>query len=214
MTVRVVAKPQGRAVKEVVKWELYDTKVFLDTGATGVLQFYLNPNPGGLIFTNMHLSGQLPKPRSMDVYGIAVEMFPGFDQDRATGIYQIWAAEKKKIRETAWIQLTVGVKPYLIEPLMRIPEGMGATGITAGADDSTGAVNEMLLTHGLQEVHHYYPLGVPIAGGLDPIEIPEQQSFSVTITWPNPPVLNTTGRSSLNVYVRCYLIGNLHREVQ
>lgn len=211
---RFVQEPIGQAVREVVAWELFDTKPFLNDGTTNALTFFLNPSALGPLYTNMHVSGQLSNPDKMDVYGVAIEIFPDFDQNRALGIGELWASEKKKIREGCWIEFWVGTKTYLILPLLRIPEGMGATGITAGADTDTGSLHEMLLTHGLQDVKHYYPVGVPIKGILDPVEIPSQQGFRVVLQWPNPPNLSATGQSGLDVLIRVFLIGNLWRSVQ
>lgn len=209
---RYVAKRPGRVVREVVKWELFDTKAYAAAGVA-TLRFFLNPTAGP-INSNMSTSGMLPNPQKFDAYGIAVEIFPDYDQVRATGIEEDWAAEKKKIREGAWLQLNVGVKPYLIQPLVRIPEGLGGAGLTAGADETTGAVNEMLLTHGMQDIKHFYPLFVRLKGEDVPIEIPSQQSFYVDIFWPTIIAINATGRTGLHVLVRVYLIGHMFREVQ
>lgn len=209
---RVVAAPQGRPVREVVRWELFDTKQYPAAGI-GTLQFFLNPAVTPLD-SNMNGSGVLTNPQSFDAYGIAVEIFPQYEEAVADGISELWAIEKKKIREGAWLQLTVGIKPYLILPLKRIPEGMGFTGLSAGADDTTGAVDEMVLTHGMQDVKHVYPLAVRIRGENVPIEIPAQQAFKVEIFWPTFIPTTETGHTTNVVRVRVYLVGHLWREVQ
>ena len=205
--------PRGAAVREVVNWELHDMKEYAADGSTTTLTFFLNPTQTNPLWSNMHASGQLTDPQSMDIYGIAVEIFPSDDQGAAAGIYDIWAAEKKKIRETALFEFVIGSKPYLVEPLIRIPEGMGFTGAASGAD--AGGPNLLILTHGQQNVKHFYPVGVPIKGVLDPLTIPSNQAFYVRITWPEGSVdINDTGRSSLTVSIRVLLIGHLKREVQ
>jgi len=216
MTERFVQALPGAPVREVVSWELFDTHAFANNGTTTVLVFFLNPNQASPLTSNMHSSGQLSTPQQMDVYGLAVEIFPDWDDDFDHGIRQNWAAEKKKIRETAWLQFQVGEKSYLTLPLLSIPEGMGGAGPTAGADDTTGAVNEIVLTFGTQDVKHYYPVSVPIQGVADPVEIVTQQGFKVTITWDTGtvPNLSETGRSGITAQVRVYLVGQLWRGVQ
>jgi len=210
---RFVQAPRGEAVREVVNWELYDTKEYNADGTTTTLTFYQNPTQTNRLWSNMHASGQLTDPQEIDIYGTAVEILPSDDQNAYTAIYDAWAAEKKKLRELALYELYIGSKPYLVEPLIRIPEGMGYTGVTSGAD--AGGPNLLFLTHGRQNVKHFYPLGVPIKGVLDPLTIPSNQSFYVQITWPEGALdIDDTGRSGLTVSIRVYLIGHLKREVQ
>ena len=213
MARRYIQSPQGQAAREVIAWELFDTKTYINGG--GTLMFFLTPNQTSPLTSNMHASGQLPTPHRLDVYGMAVEIFPGFAQSYAYGIKKLWVSEKKKIRELCWLEFYVGDKPYLIQPLIEIPEGVGCTGLTSGADESTGAVDELCMVNGIQDVKHKYDLWVPIKGEKDPIEIPEQQGFKVLLQWDaNAPNLSDTGQSDLTVYIRVILIGYLWREVQ
>lgn len=193
---------------EPLKQDMYDTKSYPAAGVA-VLEFFRNPNPGGELFTNMAASGQLPYPQQYHAMGLAVEILPNVVCGAAAGGAAIWATEKKKIRENAWLKLHIGSKDYLTIPLKRVPEGVGPHGFGASAL-ATGIV---ALTNGVQDLSHHYDLTVRMGGKIQPIHIPSQQSFFVQIYWPQLVVHSFSGTGEY-VIVRVYLAGVLWREVQ
>lgn len=205
---RVIPAAPGIPALEPIKQDLYDTKEYPAAGAS-VLEFYRNPAAGELN-SNMAASGQLPHPQQFHAMGIAVEMLPEVAIDSLDGAYDAWAANKKKIREGAWIKLHIGAKDYLTLPLKRVPEGVGPSGFAAGADATP--LTNMFLTNGVQDLGHYYDLTIRMAGKVKPIHIPSQQSFFVQIYWPT--LIPHAFASAEHVLVRVYLVGILWREVQ
>jgi len=208
MTRRIAPAAAGIPALEPIAQELYDTKPYPIAG-TGVLTFFQNPSAAGELETNMVASGQLPYPQQFHAFGIAVEIFPGYGEPELSGVDHLWAEEKIKLRERAFLKLTIGSKDYLTLPLVRVPEGLGySAGFALG--DGT-AFDQTVISQGISDIKHAFELTVPQQGKIKPIHIPAQQSFRVEIRWPQPlPLVFMT----VPVKIRTYLVGVLWREVQ
>lgn len=206
MTRRIAPEAAGVPALEPIAQDLYDTKLYPSLG-TGILTFFQNPAVGSERETNMVSSGTLSYPKQFHAFGIAVEIFPAYLDTADIGVTEVFAQDKKKLREHAYLTLVIGSKDYLTLPLTRIPEGVGMTGAIAG-----GATNSYAITHGVPDIKHAFELTVPQQGKIKPIHIPAQQSFRVDIRWPNILVLN--GAHDNGIKVRVYLVGVLWREVQ
>lgn len=186
---------------------LYDTKPITDGGVAS-LTFFVNPT-AGYLWSNMPGQGALPKPQEFYALGIAIEIFPDTAADMDDGVTDTWAGHKKKIFEAAYVQFTVGQKYYCHIPLKRIPEGLGSAGIGVGGEDT----NTLIITNGVPDVNHYWPLAVKL-GELKPVHIMSQQSFRVDVYWPTAAQSAPGLGTGVSAQCRCYLAGIRLREVQ
>ena len=208
MTRRIIPTAGGIPALEPVNQELYDTKPYPLIG-TGTLDFFRNSAVGELN-SNMVASGQLPHPQQFHVFGIACEIFPGYDEADTHGVSAIWAQDKARMKEEAFLRLRIGAKDYLTTPLNRVPEGVGLAGVAAGTSLTGGPI---VVSNGLQDISHYYDVTVPQGGKIKPIHIPAQQSFFVQVRWPNLVAIDAYGVDEPPL-IRVYLVGVLWREVQ
>lgn len=230
---RVIAEAQGIPLLEPIANDLYDTKVYPNAGIN-ILEFFKNPGvvapPAGVsavdpIYTNMPVNGQLASPQSFEVKGIVVEMFMNLIETANLWIEKqmgppdwSWASAKKRIREVGWIRFKIGSKDYLIEPLQRIPEGVGPSGLGVGGP---GAVvflgNQIAITHGVQDIKNYYDMTIIADESKIPLLIPSQQNFVVQLYWPTLVPIGSWGAEPMvfpTSLIRVYLLGYWWREVQ
>jgi len=207
---RFIEAQQGLPVREVVRQDIYDTKV-LPQGGIASLTFFTQPT-AGMINSNMVGQGMLARPKEFYCLGIAIQVFPGWTADMDDGITDTWAAYKKKIYEGGYVYFWVGDKLYTTSPLKRFPEGTGNAGMGTGGEDN----NTILFCNGLQDINHYWETCVHNVGNMKkkPIHIMFQQSFSVVVTWPTQATANPGFGTGLDARIRVYLRGYLWREVQ
>ena len=205
MARRIVPAAAGVPALEPIRQDLYDTAAQTIANPVATLDFFRTPGAGELN-SNMQGSGQLPHPQQYHAFGICAEIFGAEGVEADEVMAELWAAFKKKLRETAWLRLRIGSKDYLTIPLKRVPEGMGYAGVGAGGTD----VVSIPITNGVQDVQHYHDLTIKQMGKIKPIHIPAQQSFLVQVIWPALPPF----ADRYDFRIRVYLVGILWREVQ
>jgi len=173
---------------EAIRQSLYDTQAYAAAGQTQLSYFSLPVGQGGktLSDTNMSLAGQLPKNQEFLVQSIEVVFYPTTPTVAAQMPGAFGAQAAASLVNDAYIfgrsgslNLTIGSKPYLQEaPLGRFPakahfclDAALADATTAGADMQS-------------RVAFGYSAGRPYMLDPAPLLLPENQNFSITLSWP------------------------------
>jgi len=175
---------------EAIRQSLYDYQVYAAAGQAQ-LSFFTSPVGGTrtLTDTNMTLAGQLPKNQEFLVQSIEVFFTPttptvAAQMPAAFGAQAVSAIVNDSfiVGRSGNLVFTIGSKPYLQEaPLGRFPQKAyyGVEG--AAADTSTaGAAFQSRIVFGRWGGRPYL---------LDPASLllPENQNFSVALSWPEGP---------------------------
>jgi hypothetical protein len=173
---------------EAIKQTLYDFQAYAAAGQT-FLQFFAVPagqSSKTLSDTNMTLAGQLPKNQEFLVQSIEVQFFPTTPTVAAQmpAVFGAQAAQSLVndvyiVGRSGNLNLTIGSKTYLQEaPLGKFPPKTHLC-VDAALSDATTAGAAMQGRTG-----YAYWGGRPY--NIDPaaLLLPENQNFSVTLSWP------------------------------
>lgn len=168
---------------EVIRNSLYHFQSYALAGQSS-LTFFQDPNgSGGRTFadTNMEAAGVLPSPQrflilGMEVYFSSAE-FPS-EAPKAPDVDNQVNDVFEVVTGSAWLELTIGSKPYLREaPLLRMPPSAFMTGF-AGLSDSTTAG-----ASGFSRTSYASAAGEPYR--IDPpLMLEATQNFKVTLNFP------------------------------
>jgi hypothetical protein len=173
---------------EAVRQSLYDFTAYAAAGQTS-LSFFQQPvgqSSKTLSDTNMTLAGQLPKNQEFLVQSIEVQFFPT-TPTVAAAMPSFFGAEAAQVLindvyivgRSGNVNLTIGSKPYLQEaPIGKFPPKTHMC-VDAALADATTAGAALQTRTGFA-----YWAGRPYV--LDPaaLLLPENQNFSVTLSWP------------------------------
>ncbi len=172
---------------EAIRQSLYDYQAYAAAGQSQ-LSFFVTPLGGTrtLTDTNMTLAGQLPKNQEFLIQSIEVFFSPTTPTVAAQMPAAFGAQAIAQIVNDSFIVgrsgnlvLTIGSKPYLQEaPLGRFPQKCRFSVEGAAADVTTaGASLQSRIVYGSWQGRPYL---------LDPaaLLLPENQNFSVTLSWP------------------------------
>jgi hypothetical protein len=178
---------------EVVRQTLYDFQSYAMAGATQFTFFALPIGQGGKTKadTNMTIAGSLPAPLRFAIQAIEVyfipSVFPSLAPQAAAidaHVNDIW----EFYTATAWLELQIGSKPYLIEaPPMRFPPFAHMAGF-AGMSDATTAAAALF-----SRTSHMYATGRPYI--IDPpLMLEPTQNFNVQLNFPTAVAISATAR--------------------
>lgn len=172
---------------EAIRQSLYDYQVYAAAGQSQ-LSFFTSPLGGTrtLTDTNMTLAGQLPKNQEFLIQSIEVFFSPTTPTVVAQMPAAFGAAAIAQVVNDAYIVgrggnlvLTIGSKPYLQEaPLGRFPQ-KASFGVEGAASDTStaGASLQARIVFGKWQ-------GRPYLLDPAPLLLPENQNFSVALSWP------------------------------
>jgi hypothetical protein len=173
---------------EAIRQTLYDSGTYAAAGQT-FLAFFAQPAGSGtktLSDTNMTLAGQLPKNQEFLVQSVEIHFFPTTPTVAAQMPGAFGAGVAQQLLNDVYIfgragnlNLTIGSKTYLQEaPLGRFPPKAYFCVDAALSDATTAAAN-------LQGRSGYARWGGrPYVLEPAPVLLPENQNFSVTLSWP------------------------------
>ncbi len=191
--------------EEGIRQDLYHFQTYAAAGQTS-LTFFQSP-VGSLANTfadtNMDIAGVLPQGkrfwlRSIQIYflpGEAVTKGPQADAP-AQFVNDVWTFYKS----IAWLELTVGDKPYVREaPLMKFPPNGRLGGFAAIATDLTaGAATQTL-------VDYAAALGKPYTLDGAPIYLSSMENFKLTLNWPTVVALPSTVAARVGIVFGGYI---------
>lgn len=140
----------------------------------------------GAADTNIDIPNQLGSDKRMLVRAISVHFIPGSGpaQLDATAVLKSAANDAKVVLEgLAYLTLTIGDKPYLIEsPLAALPAGIGTAVAAGGVQETQGAA-----ANGTMQVS-YGTNGVPMFSCIRPLLVPialwRTSKFAAGISFP------------------------------
>lgn len=173
---------------EAVKQSLYDYQAYAAAGQSSLTFFALpiGQSSKTLSDTNMTLAGQLPKNQEFLVQSIEIHVFPTTPTVTAQmpAVFGAQAAQSLVndvyiIGRSGNLNFTIGSKPYLQEaPLGRFPPKTHLS-IDAALSDATTAGAALQARTGIG-----YWVGRPYSLDAAKLLLPENQNFSVTLSWP------------------------------
>ena len=200
----IVAKMAGflraRPDEEVIDQPLYHFQSYATTGAYNYTFFNtaIGSATNGIADTNMEAAGQLSAGKRFAVFGISVVFLPGVapvtSQSTANTVPPNAVNDAKGVLEgIGSLNFKVLNKDYLtIAPLSYLPAGFG-TFMSASS-----IINNQQTAADKSMFGGYAVNGVPLpAAGRRlrvPISIPQQVTFSVTITFPSLITVGTASR--------------------
>jgi len=177
----VVSSPQPRATLRPLKQPRYDTENIPSAGTANTLNFFQRPigqafanAPVGtgktLADTNMQQAGQLGTPTEFDVWGFNVR----------TNV-TITQADHQIAMDQGVFTFNFGQgRPWLQTQLRDIPAGVDSHG--SMAVDGAGALDvRQIITNGMPSIKELYSFAV----GRKPVRIRSNETFGVTLNWPN-----------------------------
>jgi len=178
---------------EVVRQTLYDFQTYAMAGATQ-MTFFSTPigqSSKTKADTNMTIAGSLPAPLRFAIQAIEIYFFPGVFPSAAPAaaaidnhVNDIWEV----YTATAWLELQIGSKPYLIEaPPMRFPPFAHMGGF-AGMSDATTAAASLF-----SRTSHLYATGRPYIVD-PPLMLEPTQNFTVQLNFPTAVAISVAGR--------------------
>jgi len=173
---------------EVIKQSLYDSAAYPAAGATQ-LTFFSVPvgqSSKSLSDTNMSLAGQLPKNQEFLVQSVEILFHPSTPTVAAqmpavygAGVVAALVNDAYIFGRSGNLTLTIGSKPYLQEaPLGRLPGKVGFDIDASASDASTAAASQQ------SRVAFGKWVGRPMLLDPAPLLLPENQNFTVSLTWP------------------------------
>ncbi len=185
--------------EEVIRQSLYDFQAWGASGA-GVTQYSFFQVPVGQSSktkadTNMTNAGMLPNPQKFLVQSLEVFFFPGGEIARilsaATDI-DTWSDDIEAFYHgVAYLELTIGTKPYLTEaPMVRFPPKTRIKGNFAVAE-TAAATNGHYFDMSSAEGRPYFLT--------PPLLIPPTQNFQVTINFPTALTLPSATDARLGI---------------
>lgn len=173
---------------EAVRQSLYDFQSYPQAGSTFLAFFALPVGQSGktLSDTNMSLAGQLPKNQEFLIQSVEILLFPSVPTVAASMPAAFGAPAVPALVNDTYIvgrsgnlQLVIGSKPYLQEaPLGRFPPKTRMEIDAALSDATTAGAN--LATR----VAIAFWAGRPYILDPSPLLLPENQNFSLTLSWP------------------------------
>lgn len=206
---RIVREPPAKlALLKALKQPVYDTEVQDQAaGATARLTFFTRPegqaDAAGVaktrFETNLATSGQLPKPKFMDLYGFRVRIF-----NRGAAAPVAWA-DYYAMLFRARFEFRVGDVTVLEIPLDEIPQGVGFSGFNA-LDASPAPLDRTEMSRGVPSVYEVFDITVRRL----PQRISHGEQIQALIEWHGgAPVLT----AAVSIAVRVSLIGVLYPEI-
>jgi hypothetical protein len=199
--------PNLQAQTEAIKWNLYDTLPYAQSGQQQLMFFQSPVGQNGRTYadTNMQAAGTLPNPQQFLVTGIELYFFPGQVPSPAVGApatdeftndtYKFWTAP-------AWLQFFIASKPYLQEsPLLKFPPPNGLSGWAAIADTTTPAVAQQTKSTYATACGECFEMNPPVL-------LTTSTNFNINLNWPTLQSLSAAG------VVKCNLSGLLYRASQ
>ncbi len=198
---KLVQEPAPRrAVLKQLKQPYYDTEVNTLAAPVAALNFFTRPLgqadnaavPKTRYETNLGTSGQLPKPRSLDLYGFRMKIFNG---NAATAIAAppIFA-DLYAILYRARFEFRIGDSRVIEVPLDEIPQGVGFSGVPV-IDGSAAPIDRPVMTRGVGSV--YEVLDISIEG--EPRRIDHGEQIAGLIQWHAGAPLTITQNMSIRV---------------
>jgi len=197
--------PQISPFLDVIVEPRYDTQTILAAGALSLTYFQVPIGQGvtnfaaagtkSLADTNMDLAGQLPAGYNFKITGFRIQ--PAFT---------LTSADVRNWSAGAWMEFTIGSKPFLRVPIDTIPQGNGPSGY--GGATATAA--DRVVSHGIPMLGNSYGIG------RKPLDLYQTQNFSVTLRWQSlSPVTSVVpAQVAAGLPVRVYMDGYLTRIVQ
>lgn len=193
----VVGSPPATPVLRPLKQPMYDTEIYPAAGV-GRLQFFVNSSTIAatgaaktLAETNMTQNGQLGTPLEFDLIGFNMEL------QRFTTADTI-ANANAVMNFGVWTWVFGQNTPWLVVPVTRIPEGVGAAGFAAGAGPFIG------LTNGTPHVTNFYNFAVDRRAR----HIFSTESFRGELSYPGGVVPITVATR-----IRFYMLGILFAQL-
>lgn len=178
---------------EVVRQTLYDFQTYPMAGSTQLTFFALpiGQSSKTKADTNMTIAGSLPAPLRFAIQAVEIYFFPGVLPSAAGGaagidnhVNDVWEV----YTATAWLELQIGSKPYLIEaPLLRFPPFAHLGGFAGMSDASTAGANLFARTSTMYAAGRAYIVDPPLL--LEP-----NQNFTVQLNFPTAVGISAAGR--------------------
>lgn len=194
---------------EVITWPLYDRQTYT-SGTTTSLTFFQTPNgQGGKTYgdTNMDTAGIIASPNFFFMTGLEVKVIPNLTSVKPStfgaevaGLYvnDKWLMTYSK----NFVQLVIGAKKYITEPLSKMVETNRLDGFAAAADATTAGANLQTL------VNFACNIGVPYE--IVPFLLPPNQPFQLSLNWPAAVTLPSGANPDIEVTIN----GLLYRPAQ
>jgi hypothetical protein len=194
---------------EAITWPLYDNADYTSATTTS-LTFFQTPNgQGGKTYadTNMDTAGIIASPNFYFLTGIEVQIIPVITDLPSVGpladapakwlndVYQMYYTKN-------FVQLVIGAKKYITEPLNKFPPTHRLDGFAALDTNLTiGAATQSIISYASL-------MGVPYE--INPFLLPPNQPFQFSINWPAAITLASTHNPNIQVTLN----GVLYRPAQ
>jgi hypothetical protein len=175
--------------EEAIDQPLYHYTAYPQAGQAADLNFFgavKATATNGAADTNVDIPNQLGSDKRMAIRAISVHFVPGVApvQLDATQALKSAANDAKAVLEgLAYLTLTIGDKPYLIEsPLAALPAGIGTAVAAGGVQETQGAA-----ANGTMQAS-YGTNGVPVFSAIRPLLVPlalwKTSKFAASISFP------------------------------
>lgn len=173
---------------EAIRQSLYDYQAYAAAGQTSLTFFAVPVGQGNktLSDTNMVLAGQLPANQEFLIQSIEIDFFPTTPTVAAqmpgafgAGVAQQLLNDVYIVGRSGNVNLTIGSKPYLQEaPIGKFPPKAYFC-VDAALSDATSAAANLQGRSGYARWG-----GRPYVLEPAPLLLPQNQNFSLTISWP------------------------------
>ena len=174
---------------EAISQDLYDYQAYAAAGQTNLSFFQLPIGQGGktLADTNMTSASSLPQSQMFLATGIRVDFMPGNVASATGAIVAANANDVKLVGESGSLTFVIGSKTYHQgAPLKVYPVGYRLDGAFALSDTTTAAAARVT------KIDLAYFGGEPRQ--INPVMIPSNETFSVTLQWPAAVAVSVAGR--------------------
>lgn len=190
-----------QSLLKMLKQPYWDTEVNTQAAPVPQLNFFTRPIgqadnaavPKTRFETNLGTSGQLPKPRSLDLYGFRIRIL---NANAATGpAAPLAIADYYAAIFRSRFEFRVGDAVVLEVPLDEVPQGVGWSGLSP-LDASPAPIDRPMVTRGIGSAYEVFDISV----GNKPVRIDHGEQIAGLVVWhagAPAPVQNTAIRVSL-----------------
>lgn len=174
---------------EGITQDLYDYQTYAQAGQTQLTFFQVPVGQSSktLADTNMQIAGQLPQAQKFLCDGIRVDFIPGAVASATGAIVAGNWNDTKLVGESGSLTFNIGVKTYHQgAPLKCYPVNKRIAGAFALSDTTTAAAARVTKID-------YASFDGELTK-INPVMIPSNESFAVTLTWPAAVATAVAGR--------------------